>query len=835
MGSTKSTKKDDFHSEITIYNTALTAYELCERLGLEIENGKILCPIHTEDSPSAQIYDDHCYCFGCGQYISPIRLVMATNDCGFRESIRWIAQEAGLPEPSLNGDSESRYQSIKEISETYNEVFRESLENPEKAITYLEGRGFNPEFLKGKVGYVRYSYKPKEKEAAQKAGLISKKGNFLLAGRAIIPITLHGQIVSLYGRALDDDAIPPHVYPATTTPSMPAALWNLDNCKNKGEVWLCESIIDALTLVQHGYDAVGLFGTQGLTDARLALLKKSRIKKTSLLFDTDKNQSGQKAALEVGEKLFRSGVQVSIVSLPISGEKTKTDVNSYFGDHDLNEFKGLPVKDFFDCLLESVPSNGSPQARYQALRPILELVSAQPELTWEDYAKVILERVPGYSQSSLLQEIRKIQQGTSESSNRKFRPLPYARLIVEAQPILFSNGAFHRYEQGAYRYWYSEEMDKEITELLGSDAMPHQLDAIKRMLKGETFMRPENVNRSGLLNVKNGILNLKSGEILDHSPDFFNTVQSNVMFNTKAQWPLWKKFMDEVMPERDKQFLLSEIFGYCLTTSIAHHKAFFLLGEGANGKSVVLEVLEALAGVENCSALMLSDLKERFRLAELDGKLVNIVSEVEAKSLVDDAKFKSIVAGDPQVGERKNEHPFKFRPFAKWIVGCNGLPATRDRSYGYERRIVILPFEKMVPLEKRNPNLARELISSELSGILNWAIGGYRRLQENKTFTAPEASEKALSEYKEQIDPILVFIDEWLSRADTGGTLLKKINRTYRMWAEENGYKPVSSGLLKKEIEKELGIKSKRGRQGQLLPVLLKEEGDGLGDDVTDR
>ena len=166
---------------------------------------------------------------------------------------------------------------------------------------------------------------------------------------------------------------------------------------------------------------------------------------------------------------------------------------------------------------------------------------------------------------------------------------------------------------------------------------------------------------------------------------------------TTAQWPLWKKFLDEVLPDDSLQLLLSEIFGYCLTPSISFHKAFFLVGDGANGKSVVLDVLEALVGVENCSALMLSDLNERFRLAELLGKLVNIVQEVEAKSLLADARFKSVVAGDPQVGERKNQHPFKFRPFAKWVVACNALPASRDRSYGFLRRIVILPFEKTDP------------------------------------------------------------------------------------------------------------------------------------------
>jgi len=326
------------------------------------------------------------------------------------------------------------------------------------------------------------------------------------------------------------------------------------------------------------------------------------------------------------------------------------------------------------------------------------------------------------------------------------------------------------------------------------------------------------------LNLKNGILNLETGEFSEHSPELFSTIQSSVVFDPSAQWHLWKRFLDVVLSEQDKQLLLSEIFGYCLTTSIAFHKAFFLLGEGANGKSVVLAILEALAGVENCSALMLSDLRERFRLAELDGKLINIVAEVEAKSLVYDAKFKSIVAGDPQVGERKNQDPFKFRPFAKWIVACNSLPATRDRSYGYERRIVILPFEKTVPKEKRNPGLAKELIESELSGILNWTIGGYRRLQENKGFTIPQASKEALDEYKEQIDPVLTFIYEYLSRTDTGGTLLKVINKTYRVWAEENGYRPVSSGLLKKGIEKELGIEGKHRKDGQFLPVLIKQE-----------
>ena len=821
-----SIEKDAFQLEFEDYGKELSASELCERLGIEIdEGGKVLCPLHSEDKPSAHVYDDHLFCFGCGTYISPIRLVMGTNDWSYHKSVRWLEKEFGLSQSSLNGDGERYFQALEEISAVYQQIFNDSQKNPEKGIAYLEGRGLRRKKVENLVGYLPHTYQPRDRKAAERAGLISRNGNFLLAGRAVVAIKRNGRVVSVYGRALEDDHLPKHIYPVSTEPRMPAALWNLDACWREEEIWLCESIIDALTLVVEGFRAVGLFGTQGLTDARLALLKKTKIKRVNLVFDSDSNEAGQKASLEAGERLFRAGLQVSIVRLPLKDGEKKTDVNSYVQRNGMEEFRKIPTRDYFECLLDLVPSNGSIQGRYQALKPILEVIKDQPQLTWDEYAKKVGERIPGFQKEKVLEELGSLTKGEKESGKKKFRPLFYSRLISNAEPVLFSNGAFYRYRGGVFRYWYQEEIERIVIEILGDDAQPHQVDSVKRMLKSENFQRPELVNRSGLLNVKNGVLNLDTGEFLEHSPDFLSTVQSNVIFDPKARWTKWKIVLDQVLPEKDKQLLLSEIFGYCLTTSIAYHVAFFLLGDGANGKSVILEVLETLVGSDNCSALTLTDLKERFRLAELDGKLVNIVSEVEAKSLVDDAKFKSLVAGDVQIGERKNQDPFKFRPFAKWVIACNGLPATRDRSYGFERRVLILPFEKIIPKEQRNPNLARELIEEELSGILNWALGGYRRLRENGGFTIPEASTRALAEYKEQIDPILIFIEEHLSLTDTGGTLLKEINEVYRRWCEINGYRPVSSGALRKAIERELQTKAKPTNRGKSLPVLLVSDG----------
>jgi putative DNA primase/helicase len=221
---------------------------------------------------------------------------------------------------------------------------------------------------------------------------------------------------------------------------------------------------------------------------------------------------------------------------------------------------------------------------------------------------------------------------------------------------------------------------------------------------------------------------------------------------------------------------------------------------------------------------MLSDLKDKFRFAGLDGKLVHIAQEIEAKSLLADAKFKSVVAGDVQIGERKFQQDFKFCPFAKWVISCNSLPASRDRSYGFERRIIILPFKKLVPPEERNPNLAREIIEEELPGVLNWAIGGYRRLEANKCFTTPAASKKALQEYKDQIDPLLLFIEERLSKSKNEITPLKEIYSVYKHWSDDYGYKPVSSRSLRESIEKEFKVEKSRQNRGIYLPVVLVDE-----------
>ncbi len=834
--------KDTSKLAIDRYKSALEMPRLLDLLGLEQPNGsgKIICPVHKEFNPSCHVYPYRLHCYGCDKSWDAIAIVMEVKSLGLREAVKWIARKAGLAEPNFNGDSEKTYEARVEIIAIYEHFWGVAKQNAGRGREYLKKRGIDLKRVEGvEVGYFPMDYEPQEedKEFAEQGGLLAKNGRFLFSGKIVVPVIHNSEVVSLYGRDTSDGVRLDHVYPCKTDPPMPSTLWGFDDCRSVEEIYVTESIIDALTLKSNGIrNAVAAFGTSGLTEERLELLKKSKTKTANLAFDNDKNGSGQKAALKVGEKLFGAGFVVNVISLPRPEGVEKVDVNSYFlRDHSIDEFQALGQRDFFQVALDQIPVSGTPQVKFKAVQKVLRIVQSQPEPTWEDHVKLITDRCPGYKPGKLVSELKKLRkEAESEGDSKKFIPLAYVGQIQAQHHVLYHNSNFYRYESGVYEDFHIEEINRLTTELIGFDAQPYQLEAVLKFLKNQTFIRPQRVNVPGLLNLKNGLLDLASGELRAHSPKILSTVQAQVEFDPAAQWLQWQEFLDQIFPDphdrskpdRDKQMLLSEIFGYSLTSDTSFHLAFWLYGGGANGKSVVCNMLEALVGLDNCGALMLSDLKERFRLAELENKMVNIVSEVEANSLISDARFKSLVAGDPQTGERKNRDPFKFRPFAKWIIATNNMPATRDHSYGFERRLVILPFERTFADKDQDKGLSQRLVETELSGILNWAIGGYRRLQCNGRFTIPKASEKALEDYKEQINPTLAFVRERVKvHSQAEGIPLKSLYATYRTWCEGAGYVSVVRNKFAKEIQTILKIKTQKIRDGGLLLCGIKPIG----------
>ena len=577
------------------YKHALPMSELLQSLGLEGPNGsgKILCPFHDESTPSCHVYDSHLYCYGCGVSMDSIDLVMTLEEVGFKDALRRLAKLADLPDPDFNGDMETIHRKQAEIAVIYARFFEKSKENSAHALDYLQSRGITPDTIQNlDVGYfpVGYELDDEDRELAKKAGLVAKSGNFLFNAAVVFPITYGHRVMSLYGRMHDDVLAPRHVYPRTTDPPMPAVIWGLDDCWKEEEIFVVEGIIDAHTLRSRGINnSVSVFGTQGLTRERQKLLRKTKARRINLAFDNDANGSGDSAVLKTGKALAEAGFVVKVITLPRPSDQEKVDINSYFKDHRREDFLSLSRKDFFDVFVDSIPTSEDTQTQFQNLQPALELISQQPEPTWSLYLDKVHGKFPGFHITPLKAEIKKLVKSNKANeplNDKKFKPLPYAERIMSDTTVLYYAGNFYRYEGGVYMYWHDEQVDRRIIDIIGPDVQSHQIDSAKRILKDLSFRPPEEVNKTGVFNAKNGLLDLNSGEFRQHSPEILSTVQSEVSFDPTAEWTKWKEFLDFVLPDEDLQMLLGEIFGYCLTTNISHHKAFFLSGEGNNGKSV---------------------------------------------------------------------------------------------------------------------------------------------------------------------------------------------------------------------------------------------------------
>ena len=268
-------------------------------------------------------------------------------------------------------------------------------------------------------------------------------------------------------------------------------------------------------------------------------------------------------------------------------------------------------------------------------------------------------------------------------------------------------------------------------------------------------------NREPLvLNFTNGTLDLNEGKFSgSHRRELFQNIQFPYDFNRDSHCPNWNLFLESLEFDPDTLSRMQEWAGYCLLPMVKGtlQKSLFLIGEGANGKSVFLETLAAV--LDNVSHLELSELFDRFKIAELEGKLANICTEVETSKVMD-IRFKKIVAGEKQSAERKFKKPFEFNPFAKILFSANDFIPTKDRTHGFYRKFDILKFNRIFKLDEQKPDLLQEL-KKEVSGILNWGLEGLERLSQQKwIMTKSVYMGNCHDEFRRATNPLQLFVEE---------------------------------------------------------------------------
>ena len=320
----------------------------------------------------------------------------------------------------------------------------------------------------------------------------------------------------------------------------------------------------------------------------------------------------------------------------------------------------------------------------------------------------------------------------------------------------------------------------------------HIRDALK-MLETRVFEEPEDLEPDlRIINLKNGMLDIKSGELSEHDKSYRSTVQIPIAFDRQARCPRFEQYLREVFPNDPRKSLtVQEFAGYCLYPKLFIHKCLFLIGSGANGKSLFINILIKVIGKENVAALELHQLSDKFLVGTLKDKLLNVSSEVQTKSQVQDNVFKQLISGDFIQADVKHKSPFTFRPIAKYIFSMNEIPVITDRTYALARRLIVVKFNQRFEGDGEDKRLEDKL-TEELSGILNWCLEGLRRVVENDEIGETKQMELDKKEFLKAINPVANFVDEACVLCEAFKIGKNKLYQGYVKYCKDSGLRPMS-------------------------------------------
>lgn len=398
----------------------------------------------------------------------------------------------------------------------------------------------------------------------------------------------------------------------------------------------------------------------------------------------------------------------------------------------------------------------------------------------------------------------------------KFLPFVLAKHLSETRDVYYGGESFLIYENGVYNISGEKEAGRIIMDYMLPNycIMASIRDCRDQwdILVSKDF---DDFNRNPyLVNVRNGLLDIRDMSFKEHTPSYLSTVQLNVEYNPQVDCPQFKNFLNEVLDCKLIP-LVQEIVGYLLTTNTASQKAFVFWGPARTGKSTLLWVVEyLLLGKKNVSNIPWQEIGDKFKTAELLGKLANVFSDLPSKSIDDTGIFKVVTGEDYLMAEKKNKNPFKFKPFARLVFSCNELPRNYvDRTEGFYRRLIIVPFSRQIEKSKIDKALKYKF-QREKEGILNWALEGLKRLYENNfEFSENELTDGVKKEYKRENNNVISFVEECCELDGLFSCSRIELYEAYKEFCVEAGLKALSQIKFNKELEGNFNITRSRNRK----------------------
>ena len=385
----------------------------------------------------------------------------------------------------------------------------------------------------------------------------------------------------------------------------------------------------------------------------------------------------------------------------------------------------------------------------------------------------------------------------------------FAIYIKNNNHIIRINGRLHIYKDGVYVAAEDEIeaiMIKHISNL-NKTKRKEVLDYLKLLIRDNQKEAPSN-----LIAFNNGIYNILDDSFMDFSPEIIitNKIPWNYNPAAKAKDDIVQSVINKLCcNDAEIRMLLEECIGYCFYRRNELGKAFILTGEGANGKSTFIDMIKTMLGDENIASLDLKELGDRFKTAELYGKLANVGDDIGDEFIANASVFKKLVTGERVSVEKKGQDPFEFNNYSKFLFSANSIPRMRDKTGAVQRRLVIIPFDAKFTKDDADyrPFIKYDLREQEaVEELIQIGIQGLKRIIENNAFTTAHKVDEALKEYEEENNSIISFVNEFgMENIENEPT--KNVYQAYSEFCMVNGLKEAYSNIsFSKQISKRYGF-----------------------------
>jgi|GEM_PF-4506780 len=409
-------------------------------------------------------------------------------------------------------------------------------------------------------------------------------------------------------------------------------------------------------------------------------------------------------------------------------------------------------------------------------------------------------------------------------------------------------------EMGIYLPYGKDEIETRAERLLGDFSDDKVVRELVNKIKRRNTVRPREISEPhpARLVVGNGILDLRTGELEDFTPDEYHRTRLSIDYNPNAECDEIDAFMNDIV-EPDNVGTLYRLIAHTIYKDYPTGKAAMLVGDGQNGKSVFLSLIEEFLGESNVTGRSLHDIENsRFAKNNLHNKMANIHPDMSGEKLTSSSDFKKLTGDDKITADVKYEKPVNFKNYATLIFAANSVPPFPEDNRAIWRRWIYINFPNTFKGDNQTPKrvLMRKLTQeSELEGLLSRCVQEIQEWWDGRDWY-PEipTPEETRKELKRASEPIFEFATSCIHRGEGDDYVEKsKVFEAYRKYARAEGLPAKDDSVISKKLlhlddyEIDDGRSRKPSDDGSLTPVFwgmkLSPRGRqllGLDDDTDD-